>query len=609
MFNTIKEKLSWKAVEKDLSEVVQRFPLVVVALFVLFGTSTILIHVGFNEQDIQYSLLVKTMVTSIYAALFAYSMRLGFESWDITEKYKIIALYVLYAVTIVLYFMYVPGVNDTVPSQTIFTLMAINGLLLITVFTSAFEKPFFKKTYRDTPFYSYVLTQLFVIIQAGVVVLAIGALGSATLGSISALFGLSINGEWYGQIFILAGTLVAPLYVLANTPKEVSQGQLKIENIQKFLRFLILYIALPFIFIYIVILYAYTGKVLLNFSQWPEGIVSWLVIFFSFFGWLIYFLSYHFKGEPVVATFRKWFPYVMVPQIAMLFYAIGLRISQHGVTINRYLVVAFGLWLLFLCGYYIFSKQKTLFVLPMSLFVALLVVLIGPWGMFNVSQNSQTNRLEKLFTQYEFIQDGSVVTPTEEELELVPNLDKSSIVSIIRYLCDTHGCETLQDIYGDGYIEESNNTDNNYFNQTSLLLKKINLDNFYYTGGLGENNQRFLSLYTSYENTSIPVSGFTSMEFINSHVRTGDSDKQKIQTSDGEVVLVYLKDGNIVSKDISKDVREYLLEYGSRSYEETSVNPPALQVGEDLFYITDVSAELKNNALSNISLGGYLLVK
>jgi hypothetical protein len=58
--------------------------------------------------------------------------------------------------------------------------------------------------------------------------------------------------------------------------KETIDDNLFYEN--KFFSFLVKYVAIPFIYIYFLILYAYTVKVLLNFQDWPKGEVSWLVI-------------------------------------------------------------------------------------------------------------------------------------------------------------------------------------------------------------------------------------------------------------------------------------------------------------------------------------------
>jgi hypothetical protein len=60
----------------------------------------------------------------------------------------------------------------------------------------------------------------------------------------------------------------------------------------------------------------------------------------------------------------------------MLFYAIYLRINQYDLTINRYFVVIFGIWLLVISIYFIFSKKKNLMVIPAILTIFTIIISI-----------------------------------------------------------------------------------------------------------------------------------------------------------------------------------------------------------------------------------------
>lgn len=79
----------------------------------------------------------------------------------------------------------------------------------------------------------------------------------------------------------------------------------------------------------------------MHFGEWPNGEVTWMVIGFSIFGYLLYIFSHSLEKRPFLQAFRKYFPFVVLPQILMLFYAIYLRIAQYDITINRYFVVVF----------------------------------------------------------------------------------------------------------------------------------------------------------------------------------------------------------------------------------------------------------------------------
>jgi hypothetical protein len=148
----------------------------------------------------------------------------------------------------------------------------------------------------------------------------------------------------------------------------------------KFFAFVIRFVIIPFVTLYFCILYAYSIKVLLNISDWPKGEVSWLVIGFSIFGYLGYMFSKSYEdGHTAVQIFRRFFPLVVIPQIPMLMYAIILRINQYDLTMNRYFVVIFGIWLTIISLYFVFGKVKSLTVIPATLAGIALLISIGPW--------------------------------------------------------------------------------------------------------------------------------------------------------------------------------------------------------------------------------------
>ncbi len=188
---------------------------------------------------------------------------------------------------------------------------------------------------------------------------ALGAIGISTvfeLFDISWVYADEIYGDW--AIFSLS--FFTPLFSLMQIP-ERKNFKNDYFNENAFFSFLVKYIALPFIGVYFIILYAYTFKVLLNFQDWPKGEVTWMVIGFSLFGYIAYIFSYIFEqSNKNILFFRKYFPYAVIPQVGMLFYAIYLRIAQYDITMNRYFVVVFGLWLLSISLYFIISKRKYL---------------------------------------------------------------------------------------------------------------------------------------------------------------------------------------------------------------------------------------------------------
>lgn len=193
------------------------------------------------------------------------------------------------------------------------------------------------------------------------------------------------------------------------------------------------YVLTPFVLVYFIILYVYSFKVILNFSSWPKNIISWMVIGFSVLGYLTYIYSRPYMDvSRYIGFFRRYFPFMVIPQIAMLGYAISLRIGQYGLTMNRYFVVIFGVWLLVISLYYLISKGKYLILIPLTLTVISLIISIGPWSVYRLPLNIQQQRLSDL------LHTSGILSSTGEVIPAPAHLDSKisgEIYAGIQYVC------------------------------------------------------------------------------------------------------------------------------------------------------------------------------
>lgn len=241
----------------------------------------------------------------------------------------------------------------------------------------------------------------------------------------------------------LSVALIAPYYALIHFPEASNVPSNEYET-NRFFSFLVRFVGVPAILVYFVILYAYSIRVIINFRDWPEGIISWMVIGFSSFGYLVYtFAKSYEKGSRAIPTLRKFFPFIVLPQILMLFYAIYLRIAQYDITMNRYFVVIFGIWLTVISVYFAISKRKSLTFLPASLALFAILISFGPWSVFSLPLERQYDRLMSDMAQAGMIQAGKPVrltTAIDAKLE-------NSIVSEIEYICDYRDCAKLRPLF------------------------------------------------------------------------------------------------------------------------------------------------------------------
>ncbi len=196
---------------------------------------------------------------------------------------------------------------------------------------------------------------------------------------------------------------------------------------------------MPIILTYTSILYIYFLKTLVT-LEWPKGTVSHLVLWYSVFSAGVIFLIRPLIQEYKFARFfTAWFPKLVLPAIAVMFIAIGIRINAYGVTENRYFVVALGLWVLGIMLYYSLAKHFRNIILPVSLALVALLTVVGPWSAYSVSRYSQNARLESLAAEYNMVNGSTLQQPDRE----ISKEDQERIISILEYFAESHSLQAV----------------------------------------------------------------------------------------------------------------------------------------------------------------------
>lgn len=282
---------------------------------------------------------------------------------------------------------------------------------------------------------------------------------SLALGAIHLLFSLKIEPETYFQIFILVMGLFNTWFFLAGIPKN-KEKIISPESYPKGLKVFTQFILIPLLLVYLTILYFYGGKIILTWD-WPKGIVSYMIIAISVLGIFTYLLLFpirDLKESSWIKTFYRAFYFLLFPLIVLLFLAIGIRVQEYGLTVNRYIILLMGIWLTFIALYFIFGKAK-IKTIPISLAVFMIFGAFGPWSMFNLSEYNQLDRLENILKEENILRDGKIQREVKWEITEVNKFEaigsKSTnqldaealdeVNSIVQYLEDYHGLEAVLD--------------------------------------------------------------------------------------------------------------------------------------------------------------------
>ena len=249
---------------------------------------------------------------------------------------------------------------------------------------------------------------------------------SAALLALDKLFELEINYRMYPTWAALSWGLLSTGYFMWKFPSDLAFDQEEMVFDRAYLT-ITKYLFVPIAILYFAILYAYGIKILLELSL-PKGWVSSLCIGFTLVGIFAWLLNYFLPSSHpnrFLAAFKRWFWPMIFPILILLFIGIGRRISEYGITEERYVVAMIAACLLANTLYFSFvpATKQRLWVLPLSVALFSLLTVIGPFNARNVSLRNQSRQLFSLL-QKEGIWNGSNLTIPTTTLEVDPKIEE-----------------------------------------------------------------------------------------------------------------------------------------------------------------------------------------
>lgn len=289
---------------------------------------------------------------------------------------------------------------------------------------------FLPRSYNQDDFWEFNKQLFLRILTAGLysVVLYCGL--SLAILAIDKLFNVKFYDHIYLHIFFVIAGVFNTIFFLNGVPETNNSENPLILKYPKGLKNFTQYVLLPLISLYLVILICYEAKILVTLSL-PVGWVSYLVLVFAIFGILSFLLVHPIATETNnlwMRTFNRWFYFLLIPLLGLLFWAILYRINLYGFTHERYYVLLLSIWLSVIVGYFLIQKQPKIKFIPISLCLAGLLSLAGPQSANFISKNSQLSRFE------------SYMKKSNQKLTFEQEKDLSSIVS---FLEDNYGAKIM----------------------------------------------------------------------------------------------------------------------------------------------------------------------
>ncbi len=447
---------------------------------------------------------------------------------------------------------------------------------------SIFLISFYRKN-QDVPFWNFSIRTVVSLIIAGAIggVLTLGLF--ALVESLNMLFGLNINYRFYQDIAAVCMLTLAPALFMNLIPDKESKFMTVVPEFSGFAKGVVQYLFLPLLGLYMITLYAYAGKILLQWSL-PVGGVSYLVSGSMVLMVLLIYVTYpiqHLEGNKLFKRVSRWLPVILLPMLALMTVAIGRRLADYGITVSRLYLLVFNVWCYAVCLWLIFTRNKRIWLIPASFATILLLISVGPQSIANVTERQLKKEALTAFTASGIKQLPLTGEQYEQWLKRADSKVARSIDSKLHYLFTDYGYRSIKD----------------------LLAKDVITGRF---SSLDEQSDIVENNTHTYANDDlildVPVpQGYSSM----SMVYLGDEDIVKI---DGDKVLFHVTDCKSVEHHFELDVKQ--LAANDRDKNPNGVDGHmVVDNGEALLMIDDFNVTVYGTGTKYFSISGILFTK
>jgi Domain of unknown function (DUF4153) len=307
------------------------------------------------------------------------------------------------------------------------------------------------------------------------------------------LFGIDLSSAVGNHISAVSIFLVGPLFGLSLVPRTLDDvidlADHKGGLLERGVSILVNYIKVPLAFVYAVLLHAYAVKIIVLQSM-PKGEVGLVVTLFAIAGTLAWLLAWPFRdtGTRLLKLYaRYWFWFLPVP-VLLLALAVWQRVSDHGMTPDRYGLVLVALWAALVCGYLILRRSfADMRVIIGGAAALLLLGSFGPLGAVGTTVSSQLGRFEKFLTDNAMLENGKLKA-------VLPDLaqeKKQQGYSFLQVLVESYAAKAV-----DAFLPASEKLDqaeNGYVSEA--LSKRFGVSHYWQDAAL-----------VSFNATTVPVS-------------------------------------------------------------------------------------------------------
>jgi Domain of unknown function (DUF4153) len=473
------------------------------------------------------------------------------------------------------------------------------------------------------------------------------------LGLIAAIFATKylFNIQWNDDIYaILWGWIICvfnSIFFLAGVPADFNALDEDVSY-PKALKIFTQYVLIPLATVYVIILLAYEVKILIEWRL-PKGYVSNLIMGYAVFGILSILLVYPIREQAEnkwLKIYTRYFYFLLIPLIVLLFLAMFARVIPYGITPQRYLLMMLSVWLSVITLYFLLSKKQSIKIIPISLCLLTLASTYGPQSAFNVSVYSQRHILVNIFKKYHAFQDGKLQAIKSKNIK---ESDGKNAVAKLDFLTSNDNWEVLQPYMKENLKlindslqnnpNESRAARNSYprydlqEGQLEWLKSHLGLEKFSQYGRYDIEDQSKNYYFSTQNDNALSIKGYDYMVALaNQYESRNDTnvyhaDHIRFVRSETDGVYSLLVNGEQVSFDMKDfannlvkpegDLKKYKQNssaYGS--YRDYTIADSLMTLKKETpkytisLRIQELRFDIRNDATTNVNqVSGYYLIK
>jgi hypothetical protein len=465
---------SFESILQASQKTISRFPLE--TIITILGT-VFAILLSEERNDTTENFYTKSIMCCSLCLVLFLSVSLYFSATHKNSWIRFLISLILGGLVTAFIFSFSEKITDVEALQFLVLNIALHLLVSFAGFIS--------KVYNQEEFWEFNKQLFLRILTAGLYSVVLYSGLSLAILAVHHLFNVDFYDTIYLHLFFIIAGIFNTVFFLSGVPETNNESSPLILKYPKGLKNFTQYVLLPLISIYLVILICYETKILVTLSL-PVGWVSNLVLVFAIFGILSFLLVHPIAeetGNLWMRTFNRWFYYLLVPLLGLLFWAILYRIHLYGFTHERYYVLALSVWLTIVVAYFIIKKEPKIKFIPITMCITALLTILGPQSADSISKNSQLSRFESYLQKIE-----------KEKLTFEQEQDLSSIID---FLEENYGSEVLLPFTKDkltALIKKDKNPN------SSQIMKALGLDYRAQYDQKGKTNKEYF--YNYYENNN-----------------------------------------------------------------------------------------------------------